>query len=64
MVLLDRSGGVLARLTTLVVGGRCELVLHARVDKNQLVALGIKREILVFQGLAVQTDQASLLSED
>ena len=64
MVLLDGCGGILAGFAPLVISRGCEFVFHAGIDENQLVSLGIEGEILVFESLAVQADQAALLAEN
>ena len=53
----------LARGAAVVVGRTHQLVLHARIDEHQPVALRIEREVGVLQRAAVQPDQVALLAE-
>ena len=64
MILPDGPCGVLAGLPPLVIRRRGQLMFHARVNKNQFVALRIKREVLVLQCFAVKTDETAFLSEN
>ena len=64
MILPDGPCGVLAGLPPLVIRRRGQLMFHARVNKNQFVALRIERKVLVLQCLAIKTDKAALFSEN
>lgn len=61
---LDNLSYVLALETTLVVGRTGEFVLYAAVDEDELVALGVPGEILIFAAAAVETEEAALLTEN
>ena len=63
MNLLHGSNDIFTALTAFVVGRRSQLMFHYRVNQNQTVAIRFKREILIFQRTAVQTDQMAFLAE-
>ena len=54
----------LARSPAVVVGRTHQLVLHARIEQDEFVTLGVEREIGILQRTAVQTDQVALLAEN
>ena len=64
MVAADGGGGVLAGFAPLVVGGRCQFVLYARVDENQFIPFWIEGEVFVFQRFAVEAYELFPLAED
>ena len=39
-------------------------MLYAGVNENQLVTLGVEREVLVLSGFAVEADKGAFLTED
>lgn len=54
----------LAALTALVIGGVDQGVFYFRVEKHQLVTVGLEGEIFEFHGAAVETHQVVFLTED
>ena len=62
-LLPEHLGHPLARSPAVVVGRTHQLVLHARIEQDEFVTLGVEREIGILQRTAVQTDQVALLAE-
>ena len=54
---------VLARVATIVVRRASQLVLHAGVEQNELVALGVEGEVFEFTRAAVEAHQLAFLTE-
>ena len=63
MCFLDDGSHVFALQATLVVGRPGQFMLYTAVDQQQLVALRIPGEILVFAAAAVETHQGAGFSE-
>ena len=64
MVFLYGSDNGFARFTATVVGRRCQLVFHDRVDEYHFITDRIERDILVFERTAIETNQMTRFPED
>ena len=53
-----------ARFAATVVGRRCQLVFHDRVDEYHFITNRIERYILVFERTAIETNQMTRFPED
>ena len=54
---------VLARVAAVIVGRASKLVLHHAIEQHEAVAIGFEGEILELTAAAVQTHQATSLTE-
>ena len=61
--LLYGGNHILARFASVVISGRCQLMLYDRIEQYESVTFGLEREILIFQRTAIQSYQMTGFTE-